>query len=95
MKRLMLVVAVMMLAGCVEKAEPVRTEYSTNPQVPVSLLFEYDGCKVYRFYDAGRSRYLSKCENVSSSSVSSEYTESCGKSCSRTVSDETPTSYVE
>ena len=95
MKRLMLVVAVMMLAGCVENTPPMRVESSTNPNVPIALLFEYDGCKVYRFYDAGRYRYLSKCENASSSSVSSEYTESCGKSCSRTVSDETPTSYVE
>ena len=95
MKRLMLVVAVMMLVGCVDETQPMRVESSTNPNVPIALLLEHDGCKVYRFVDANRYRYLSKCTNASSSSVSSEYTESCGKSCSRTVSDETPTNYVE
>ena len=95
MKRLMLVVAVMMLVGCVDETQPMRVESSTNPNVPIALLLEHDGCKVYRFVDANRYRYLSKCTNASSSSVSSEYTESCGKSCSRTVSGETPTNYVE
>lgn len=96
MLRVLLVVAVgLVLAGCTETAEPVRVESSTNPQVPIGLLLEHDGCKVYRFVDAGRYRYLSKCENVTNSSVSSQYTESCGKSCSRVVSDETSTSYPE
>ena len=95
MKRLMLVVAVMMLVGCVDETQPMRVESSTNPNVPIALLLEHDGCKVYRFVDANRYRYLSKCTNASSSSVSSEYTESCGKSCSRTVSDDMPTNYVE
>lgn len=54
---------------------------ATNPQVRVELLFEVDGCKVYRFYDSGQPRYFTKCQgNVGSSSVG--WVQPCGKNCS-------------
>jgi hypothetical protein len=51
----------------------------SNPEIRVELLFEVDGCKVYRFYDGGTPRYFTKCNDSSSSSVG--WTESCGKHC--------------
>ena len=50
----------------------------SNPSVKVELLFEADGCKVYRFYDRGNARYFTKCQNGSSSVG---WLESCGKNC--------------
>lgn len=60
MKKALAFLALVFVTGCA--SEPVTTEQSTNKEVPVSLLFEYDGCKVYRFYDGGRNIYFSKCE---------------------------------
>lgn len=71
---------------CVSCAEPAQeTRPSTNPHVPVELLFEVDGCRVYRFQDGGRDRYFAKCP----ASASTMSTESCGKHCTRDV--EVPT----
>ena len=36
---------------------PVSTARTDNPEVPVALLFENDGVKVYRFYDRGYAIY--------------------------------------
>lgn len=77
MKRIALI-SLLALSAC--SAEPMETTSTTNPEVPVSLLFEKDGCKVYRFYDT-RTHYFVKCENSSSDSTIS--TEHCGKGCVR------------
>lgn len=47
------------LVGC--EADPVSTKQTNNPQVAVSLLFENDGCKVYRFSDNGEPHYYAHC----------------------------------
>jgi hypothetical protein len=67
------------LASCLAPAQ--RKVQGSNPKVQVELLFEVDGCKVYRFYDgSGRMpRYFTKCDGGSSSSVG--WFESCGKNC--------------
>jgi hypothetical protein len=49
-----------LVQGCTK--EPVEVQASTNAEIPVSLLFENDGCKVYRFYDAGEYIYYTKCK---------------------------------
>ncbi|MBN8826104.1 MULTISPECIES: DUF4884 domain-containing protein [unclassified Spirosoma] len=60
----------------------------SNPNIKVELLFEVDGCKVYRFYDRQQPRYFTKCQNGSSSVG---WLESCGKNC--TYYAENVTSY--
>ncbi len=45
----------LLLAGC--GRAPVSTSRTNNPEVPVDLLFEHDGVKVYRFYDNGHTVY--------------------------------------
>lgn len=51
------------LAGCTK--DPIKTESSNNADVPVDLLFEHDGCKVYRFKDGGYNIYYTKCQQSS------------------------------
>lgn len=43
------------LFSCTKEA--VSISKSNNPEIPVELLFEHDGVKVYRFEDNGRSIY--------------------------------------
>lgn len=50
--------------GCFNS--PVSSAPTTNASVPVDLLFEHDGCKVYRFQDGGYSRYYVRCLNTTS-----------------------------
>ena len=88
MKYLAIAFLALSLNACYK--DPMRTESTDNPEVPVSLLFEKDGCKVYRFYD-NRSHYFVKCENSSATISSQSY--SCGKSvCVR--DEEITTSYT-
>lgn len=46
------------LFACLE--DPIETQHTANPNFNVSLLFEFDGCKVYRFVDS-RAVYFTKC----------------------------------
>lgn len=48
----------LLFIGCREEAQ--ETAITTNPNVEVQLLFEKDGCKIYRFYD-GRWIYYTDC----------------------------------
>lgn len=76
------------VAGC--NADPVSTSPSSNPAVNVELLFEHEGCRVFRFVDGGSHRYYVRCESGSATALNS-HTESCGKNCRRTVQDPTVT----
>lgn len=60
-KILLLLPIALLLMSCGER--PLTTTQSNNPGLPVSLLFEYEGCKVYRFYD-GRTVYYTNCNSV-------------------------------
>jgi hypothetical protein len=53
--KITLILAALALAGC--SKDPVSTARTNNADVPVSLLFEHNGIKVYRFNDAGRHVY--------------------------------------
>ena len=44
----------------------------------VSLLFEYEGCKVYRFIDVGRNIHFTNCTETMTQV-------SCGKNCTRPI----------
>lgn len=65
-----------LLAGCGRMAEQTTR---VNQNFEVDTLFEHDGCKVYRFSDAGNFRYFTNCHG------STQWTEHCGKSCTRSM----------
>lgn len=58
MKKL-LFIPVMLLASCYNNGKESVT--TNNPDYDVELLFEADGCRVYRFMDGGNYRYFTNC----------------------------------
>ena len=75
--------AVAALAGCARA--PMETQPTENPDISYSVLFNRHGCEVGRFYDHGRPVYVTVCPDSGVSASQSSHTESCGKSCMRTV----------
>lgn len=76
--------AVLSAGACAAPAMETRIA-TPNPSVSVDLLFTYDACRVYRFYDAG-PHYFVRCDPASRSSGDSAATLSrvpCGKGCTR------------
>lgn len=47
------------LSGCAR--DPVEISRTDNPEIVVHKLFEHEGCKMYRFEDAGSKVYYSDC----------------------------------
>jgi len=63
MKRIITAIALIaLIASC---KEPLSKQQTNNTEYEVNLLFEHDGCKVYRFYDNGY-RYFVVGPNKSS-----------------------------
>ncbi len=60
LKTFALILIGLVLAAC-EKS-PVSTSKSSNPEVTVALLFEHDGCRIYRFTDVGKKLYYAQCQ---------------------------------
>jgi len=48
------------LSNCGGPPNHQSVHATSNPKVPVELLFEIDGCKVYRFNDEG-TKYFCNC----------------------------------
>ena len=48
------------LAGC--ERHPQETAETSNTDYQIELLFEHDGCRVYRFSDGGH-RYYTHCHD--------------------------------
>lgn len=71
-KKLKLLLPLLILASCAK--DPVSTSTTNNSNIPVSTLFEHEGCKVYRFQDEGRYRYFTNCTEAFG-----DNSESCGK----------------
>lgn len=70
--KLLIIVSAILLVGCGH--EGISTNISDKNGIKIELLFENDGCKVYRFYDNGRGIYYSDCRgNI-------KYEHSSGKS---------------
>lgn len=82
-----LILIAVILTSCFQGMTPQKVLTASNQAAKVELLFEVDGCKVYRFFDGGIARYFTKCESCNSSSVG--WSESCGKNCVRTVENQT------
>lgn len=74
------IAALALAAAC--SNDPVSTQQTDNPAITVGVLFEVDGCKVYRFRDAGNPVYFTNCIGAE---VSTFRTEHCGKGCVRRV----------
>ena len=87
---LFLLFCIVSLSSCFRNITPQADLVSSNPDVKVQLLFEVDGCKVYRFYDGLSPRYFTNCKNGNSSVG---WIESCGKNC--TYYAENMTSYPD
>ena len=70
MRRVVVLVSVaLILSGCLK--DPVSKSETNNPNITVETLFDYDGCRVYRFLDNGNYRYFARC----GSSVSTSWNE--------------------
>jgi hypothetical protein len=69
--------AVLFMSGCY--APPQRIEASSNSEVNVELMTEFDGCKVYRLWDFGNRVYIARCGQ----DVRAEWSTSCGKGCTK------------
>lgn len=69
--------ALLFFFGCSGDGRAVGVSNAVDNYKP-ELLFETEGCRVYRFYD-GRAVYFTNCQS------DTQWTESCGKNCSRTV----------
>ena len=62
----------LVFSGCMAKS--ISRTHTNNPNIAVDLLFEHDGCKVYRFLD-GDYRYYAAC---STGQATTNWTEDCG-----------------
>lgn len=59
MKKPILLLLLVLLTSCVQKVEPEATSKVGN--FTNEFLFEFEGCKMYRFKDGGRYIYWSDC----------------------------------
>lgn len=57
--RALFVALAMMLASCV--SDGVSSSNTNNSDVSVTLLFQHDGCRIYRFKDGGYYHYYVRC----------------------------------
>lgn len=72
-KTLISITVIILLSACEKEAQ--RKENTSNDNFQIELLFEKDGCKVYRFTDAGHSIYYTDCRGK----IESVYDEHIGK----------------
>lgn len=78
----------LLLFGC-DPTPAQKTTVTTNSAVNVDLLFEHDGCKVYRFNADGSHHYYVRCKD---SDLTTDR-RSCGEDCVKT--EEIPTLRIE
>jgi hypothetical protein len=56
----LLIIAIVLFCSCEKDAEKPSIATS-NGAISISMLFEHEGCKVYRFYDNGNAIYYTDC----------------------------------
>lgn len=78
--KIVLLASVLFVLGCAK--DSISKLPTDNKNIDVGLMFTHEGCKMYRFYDEGRSHYFTNCTETISS-----YTENCGKNCIKTISE--------
>lgn len=73
MKKVILILCVVLLAGCYKDEQSSTMEGS---EFQVQFLFEKDGVKVYRFWDGGHARYFTtKGETMTTHGSKSKFDE--------------------
>ena len=60
------------LSSCA--GDGLKTEKTNNTEFDCTLLFEYNGIKVYRFYDFGRYHYFTSKDETISTHISAYHT---------------------
>lgn len=53
------ILTAILFTGCLNEGQ--ERQKTSNQEIEVTLLFEKDGCKVYRFVDGGKSVYWTDC----------------------------------
>lgn len=76
MKHFLAIPVILAFISCGKPAQ--ESSPTTNPQFKAEMLFEHDGCRVYRFYDDG-AVYFTTCRG----DVSWKTSHPCGKGCIR------------
>ena len=56
-----LIIIALLFASCDDR-QPQKDVETSNNDYQIQLLFEIDGCKVYRFFDRGSTRYFTNCK---------------------------------
>jgi hypothetical protein len=81
-QKLAVLLALLPMAGCYGPA--LRQQRTNNAAFDVHYLFTHEGCRVYRFIDAG-PHYFVRCDPMSPSAPQASTTSivGCGKNCSR------------
>jgi hypothetical protein len=79
---LFMVIALVILGSCAKPGVSAGVKTGTDANFEVEFLFEIDGVKIYRFYDAGYHRYFSIGEG---SFLPQKQTSSNGKSTTQWV----------
>ena len=69
-----LIIIALLFASCDDR-QPQKEVETSNNDYQIQLLFEIDGCKVYRFYDKSEWRYFANTKG----SISSYHSEQSGK----------------
>lgn len=64
MKKLSVLFLCLVLSAC--EKDPISRTATNNSEFHVDFLFEKDGCKVYRFKDAGNPVYFTDCRGKAS-----------------------------
>lgn len=54
------IVTATLFSACGKKG--IEKQQTNNANIEVTLMFEHDGCKLYRFYDYGEPVYYSTCK---------------------------------
>lgn len=54
-----ILLGLLIFSGCTVEAQ--RVDSTSNAKFQVALLFEHEGCRAYRFWDAGRPIYYTSC----------------------------------
>lgn len=76
MKKTLLLLAIICLYGCETKTSPQQiTVEQSNKDYNITLLFEVDSIRVYRFSDGGRDVYFSNSQGR----IDYNYTRRVGK----------------
>jgi hypothetical protein len=83
------------LAGCKDEGRgAIRPADTGNPDVSAFLLATVDGCRVWRLYDQSQGRYV-YVSTCGASGSKAQWTEGCGKNCTRHVESLSPLPTME